>query len=959
MRRKPESTRYRRLSHTARQLKKQFETIFSAANIGIDIIDSTYRIRYIDPAWRKTCHKYSGSQLIPRLQHRVDEALKSKQIVVTEEVLEHRNNNVLQVITVPFQSERGTWMVAEINIDITEQKRTKDELWKSLSTLRATLESTADGILVVDCKGQIVDFNEQFSKMWNMPKAILESRDDRKALDCAVGQLKYPEEFIRRVKELYAEPEAESFDVLEFKNGRIFERYSRPQRIQDRIVGRVWSFRDVTVRRHAENAFRESEERYKRLLASVTDYIYTVILVNGKPTKTTHGPGCEAVTGYTPDDYERNPNLWFEMIYEEDREAVTKQTALALEGRTDRPLEHRIVHKDGSVRWIRNSAVVHHDAEGNLISCEGLITDITAQKSVEVALRESEAKYRALAETSNDFIFCVDDSGTIQYVNEVSGKIFNQKPSDLIGKKITNFFPKENSAHQLANIRRVFETGKPVEVESVTAFPGGSMWLDTWLAPLRDEKGKIKAVFGVSRNVTDRKKTEEALERIKNELENQVFIRTAELRKANVDLQASQKRQRALLDSISDLAWLKDASGCFIAVNQMFADQCGKLPDDIVGKTDFDVWPEELASRYVADDQAVMKSRKVKRVEEPLSNSMGRRIWIETVKRPILNDSGEVIGTVGSARDITERKEADTILRKSHAELEALVQERTHDLEALNEGLKKEVEAHQRAREEREKLMKELERKNKELESIIYVTSHDLRSPLVNIQGFSKILEKNYHDLTQELKQIVPDDALHRDEIAAQSSKLSRAVHFINSSVHKMDNLIDGLLRVSRIGLAPVHAERIDMNALFKTIVESMTFQINQAQATIEIAPDLPPCIADPTHAIQVFSNLMDNALKYRESNRFLKIEVRSRIEMDYVIYSVKDNGIGIANEHQDKIWELFHRLNPKGPISGEGLGLTMVRRMVDRNNGWAWVDSEPGSGSTFYVALPLPADKT
>jgi PAS domain S-box-containing protein len=148
--------------------------------------------------------------------------------------------------------------------DITERKRVEDELRGTLSLHTATLESTTDGILVVDREGRIVSLNRRFTAMWRIPQNIIDSRDDDRAIGFVLSQLRDPEAFVAKVRELYAQPEAESFDVLEFKDGRVFERYSMPQRIEGRSVGRVWSFRDVTERRRAEGALRDSEEQLRQ-----------------------------------------------------------------------------------------------------------------------------------------------------------------------------------------------------------------------------------------------------------------------------------------------------------------------------------------------------------------------------------------------------------------------------------------------------------------------------------------------------------------------------------------------------------------------------------------------------------------------------------------------------------------------------------------------------------------------
>jgi two-component system cell cycle sensor histidine kinase/response regulator CckA len=152
--------------------------------------------------------------------------------------------------------------------------------------------------------------------------------------------------------------------------------------------------RDITERKQAEDALLESEERYRRLIGSVTDYIYKVTVKDGQPISTFHGPGCVAVTGYTSEEYEADPYTWYRMVYEEDRRAVLEQAASALIGERTQPLEHRIIHRNGSIRWIRNTPVIHKDEQGRVISCDGLISDITERKRAEQEMKALEEQLR-------------------------------------------------------------------------------------------------------------------------------------------------------------------------------------------------------------------------------------------------------------------------------------------------------------------------------------------------------------------------------------------------------------------------------------------------------------------------------------------------------------------------------------------------------------------------------------
>ncbi|MDX1532312.1 MAG: PAS domain S-box protein, partial [Rhodothermales bacterium] len=145
---------------------------------------------------------------------------------------------------------------------------------RSVSLLKAALDATADGLLMVDRNGRIVSYNRRFTRIWGLPADALASRDDEVALALAVQKVKDPDAFLDRVHELYASPDEKSFDVLELLDGRVIERYSRPQRLGGEVVGRVWSFRDVTTRHRAEAALRESEESYRRLFTDAKQPIY-------------------------------------------------------------------------------------------------------------------------------------------------------------------------------------------------------------------------------------------------------------------------------------------------------------------------------------------------------------------------------------------------------------------------------------------------------------------------------------------------------------------------------------------------------------------------------------------------------------------------------------------------------------------------------------------------------------
>ncbi|MEJ5260030.1 MAG: PAS domain S-box protein [Anaerohalosphaeraceae bacterium] len=252
----------------------------------------------------------------------------------------------------------------------------------------------------------------------------------------------------------------------------------------------------------------------------------------------------------------------------------------------------------------------------------------------------------------------------------------------------------------------------------------------------------------------------------------------------------------------------------------------------------------------------------------------------------------------------------------------------------------------------RKRTERELRAKNEELESIVFVASHDLRGPLVNIEGFSGEIQRAAEELKNILKTSdIPKETAERI-LQILDRDIAESLHFISAGTAKMDSLLSGLLRLSRVGTAPIRIEPIRMNALVQLILGSMRYEIRRLGAQIYLE-SLPDCLGDAVQVNQVFSNLLDNALKYRRPDTPPEIWLSGQTNGNEVIYTVRDNGIGIDREHHEKIFEIFHRLYPDGPQKGEGLGLTIVRRILDRLDGRIWVESEPGAGASFFVVLP------
>lgn len=250
---------------------------------------------------------------------------------------------------------------------------------------------------------------------------------------------------------------------------------------------------------------------------------------------------------------------------------------------------------------------------------------------------------------------------------------------------------------------------------------------------------------------------------------------------------------------------------------------------------------------------------------------------------------------------------------------------------------------------------RELEQKSQENEMFVYSVSHDLRSPLVNLQGFSKELGLTREDLLVLLQKDLSESDRKR-AITLTDRDMSESIHFIQTAVTRLSSIIDALLRLSRAGRVEYHPKLVDLNPVVHRIVEAMRVTINARGAEISVG-DLAPVWADPTAIEQIFANLIGNAVNYLDPQRPGRVEIGTTTrDVEGVekplTYFVKDNGLGIAESYLPKVFAIFQRLHGN-VAAGEGVGLALVKRVVERHGGKVWVESVEGVGSTFFVAFP------
>jgi len=392
---------------------------------------------------------------------------------------------------------------------------------------------------------------------------------------------------------------------------------------------------------------------------------------------------------------------------------------------------------------------------------------------------------------------------------------------------------------------------------------------------------------------------------------------------------------RLLVDSTVDYAiFMLNTEGLVSSWNAGARRIKGYEANEIIGRHFSTFYtPEAVAAGW--PEHELRESERVGRFEDEgwRVRKDGSLFWANVVITPIRGHDGTLRGFAKVTRDMTERKANEERIDRLRLELEARVRE----LGAAN---------------------RELSQKSAENESFVYSVSHDLRSPLVNLQGFSQELLLTSGELEKLLSTPEVPAAIQQQAIGLVRDELGESVAFIRKAVRHLGSIVDGLLRLSRVGRIEYTFEPVNLDLIVADILSAMHSTITASGTTIEVGP-LPAIIADRTAIGQVFANIVDNAIKHVDSRRPGRIEITAS-QGDPPVLSIRDNGIGIPAEYQAKIFKVFQQVH-QTPTRGEGMGLAIVHRIIERHGGRIWFESVPGTGTTFHftagrLATPGPS---
>ncbi len=395
---------------------------------------------------------------------------------------------------------------------------------------------------------------------------------------------------------------------------------------------------------------------------------------------------------------------------------------------------------------------------------------------------------------------------------------------------------------------------------------------------------------------------------------------TTEVEKSATERKRAEAEYKTIIRTAMDGFWITDMQGRFLDINDAYCRLIGHDRDELLKMQISDVEAVEKPEATVQHIRRVLETGG-DRFQTQHRTKDGKIIDLEVSVNFTKVAGGRLFVFL---RDITERNRADEELEKHRAHLEESVKERTAKLES-------EITERRRVEESLKRYAEELARSNRDLEQFAYVASHDLQEPLRMVASFTQLLEKHY-----------------KGKLDASADEF---IKYAVDGANRMQKLINDLLTYSRLGTRGKPFGSCDCQSVLGQAIANLRTAIDE-NLVIITNDDLPTIVADESQMIQLFQNLIDNAIKFRKKESSL-IHVSAQKNGNEFIFSVRDNGIGIDPQYKERIFIIFQRLHGKEEYKGTGIGLAICKKIVERHAGRVWVESELGKGSTFYFTIP------
>ena len=752
--------------------------------------------------------------------------------------------------------------------DITERAKTEENLHLAATAI----ENAQEGIIITDASNRIVSVNPAFTRITGYPaEEVIGSSPD--ILNSGMQDKAFYQSMWTAVNETGCW-QGEIWDRR--KSGELYCEWlsiSAVKNTQGKIAHHTAIFTDITARKDAEQALRTANQHLEMLVQSSPLAIYTR---DADGLITSWNPAAEKLYGWKAAEVLGRP---LPALPEGQHAESTRQRMQLLAGKSFVRHEVRRQRRDGSLIDVDAFVGALRDTAGNITGIISVVSDVTERKQAEVA----RAQLAAIVKSSHDAIVSRTFDGTIVSWNAGAERMFGYSASEAIGKPISFNTPPGRVRIFPKLTERILsgETLKPHETQRMTK-DGSVVDVLSSVSPIKNDAGEIIGIASLFQDITALKQTEAA--RRESEERFHAAFEQAGVGMGLRDIDPHKPR------------WLR--------VNRKLCDILGYTSDELLQITTIDLTPPEERDVAIDYNQRLLRGEiKDYSREKRYVRKDGRIIWTNLTMSVVNNPNGRPTHIISVIEDITESKRAQEEIITLNAELEQRVMERTRQLEATN----------------------------KELETFSYSVSHDLRAPLRGIDGFSKLLQKEYGDRLD--------------------TKGSDYLLRIHRATRRMGELIDDLLQLSRVSRHQLTPEMVDLSQLASSILAEFREREPQRTVATKIQKDIV-VQGDPRLLRILLENLLGNAWKFTQKVPHPRIRFGTTEQDGKTVIWVSDNGAGFAMEYAHKLFGAFQRLHGATEFEGTGIGLATVQRIVALHGGRVWAEGAVGKGATFYLTL-------
>jgi PAS domain S-box-containing protein len=785
----------------------------------------------------------------------------------------------------------GQRYILSVSINITERKLAEEKLRISEQKFSKAFRASPDALALSELEsGRILEVNDGFQTVFGYSR---EEAIGHTTLE--LGLYQNPRDREGMLHTLREHGSVHNFEAAgRHKSGAGLSALLSVEQIE--IEGKkcmITIARDITERKQAEKQLRESEERYRSLVENMND---VVMEVDNRGSLCYISPNYATVSGYALEDEMVGSILAH--VHPDDLPQILKKLETATVQRES--LTYRVQNKDGQWRWLEANSSPYQTADGNL-RVINVVRDITERKQAEKQLRESEERFRTVADFTHDWEYWLDENKQLRYISPSCRGItgYGREEFEKDVSLLQKIVHPDDRAKLEAHVVEEFESAEPIPLDfRIITADGRERWIAHVCQRVYAADGQARGRRVSNRDITDRKQAEEALH-------------------------ASEARFATIFKfSPVAIGLTSLPDNILFDVNPAWLELTGFKREEAIGHTpmELNIWAD-LGERESLV-QAVRKYGRVQGFEMLLRRRLGEIASLLMSAETITLADKPYLVTM--ALDITERKHAEEVLLELNQTLEERIKDRTAELTSVNIELKQAMRV-----------------KDEFLASM----SHELRTPLTGILGLSEILQmKTYGELNQ---------------------RQMGAIKTISESGRHLLELINDILDLAKVeaGKLDLDFSRFSVLDVCQASLQLTKGMAKKRYQEVQFTPPVEPTFiyADARRVKQILVNLLSNAIKFTPDNGELGLEFHSDAEAKTVQLVVWDKGIGIKEEYLPRLFKPFEQIDGRlsREYTGTGLGLSLVHRLVEMHHGSIQVESVFGEGSRFTVALPWSQDQS